>query len=118
MLTQLKITAREKTNKKEERSKIIFILKRETCIYIFFLDCSTISNNSENDNIFIEGTIAPRTTLQPLATKITSTNTRNKLLSEGKIYFEGNLTFNMTLVYCTVLVRCSTFKLPSPLCPL
>ena len=118
MLTQLRIIARKKTNKKEERCKRTFILKPEACIHIFYLDCSTISNNSENNDIFIERTITPRSTPQPLATEITSTNTRNKLLSEGKIYFERNLTFNTTLVYCTVLVGCSIFKLPSPLCPL
>ena len=75
------------------------ILKRVTRVHIFFLDCSTVSNNSENNNIFIEGTATPRSTPQPLATNKTSTslrtqlkNTRNKL-SEGKIYFDRNFNY-------------------------
>ena len=83
MLTQLKISVR----------------KKKCCVNIFFLDCSTVSNNSENDDIFIEGTTRPRSISQPLATKKTSTslrtqltNTRNKL-SEGKIYFDRNFNY-------------------------
>ena len=103
MLTQLKITVRKK-----ERWKRTLILKRVTCVHIFFLDCSTMSNNSENDDIFIERTTRPLSTPQPLATTTRSfshrtklTITRNKLLSAGKIYLDGNLTCNMTLVYCS-----------------
>ena len=98
MLAQSKITVRKK-NVSE------FFLKRVTRIHIFFPDCSTISNNSENYDLFIERTTRPRSTLQPSATKTTSTslrtqltNTQNKLLSIGKVYFDGNLTVNMTLV--------------------
>ena len=119
MLTQLKITVRKK-----ESWKRTLILKRVTRFHIIFLDCSTISNNSENA-IFIGRTTRPRSTPQPLATTSKSfshrtqwTITRNKLISEGKIYFDGNLTCNMTLVYCAVLVGCRTSKLPSPPCPL
>ena len=97
------------------------ILKRVTRVHIFFLDCSTISKNSENGVIFIERTTRPRSTPQPLATTTNSfshrtqlTITPNKLLSEGKIYLDGNLTCNMTLVYCTVLVGCRNSKLPLP----
>ncbi|XP_066017767.1 uncharacterized protein [Pocillopora verrucosa] len=56
------------------------------------VNCSTISKNSENGDIFIERTTRPRSTPQPLATTINSfshrtqlTITRNKLLSEGSI---------------------------------
>ena len=35
------------------------ILKRVTRVHVFFLDCSTISSNSENDDIFIQGTTRP-----------------------------------------------------------
>ena len=83
MLTQLKISVR----------------KKKCCVNIFSLDCSTVSNNSENDDIFIEGTTRPRSISQPLATKKTSTslrtqltNTRNKR-SEGKIYFDRNFNY-------------------------
>ena len=79
--------------------KRTLILKRVTRVHIFFLDCSTVSNNSENNDIFIEGTTTPRSTPQPLATNKTSTslrtqltNTRNKL-SEGKIYFDRNFNY-------------------------
>ena len=75
-------------------------MKRVTRVHIFFLDCSTISNNSENDDIFTEGRTRPRSTPQPLATKTKSfshrtqlTNTRNKLTSEGKIYFDGSFNY-------------------------
>ena len=119
MLTQLKITVRKK-----ESWKQTLILKRVTRFHIIFLDCSTISNNSENA-IFIGRTTRPRSTPQPLATtsKYFSHRTqwmitRNKLISEGKIYFDGNLTCNMTLVYCAVLIGCRTSKLPSPPCSL
>ena len=114
MLTQLKITVRKK-----ESCKRTLILKWVTRVQIFFLDCSTISKNSENGDIFIERTTRPRSTPQPLATTTNSfshrtqlTITRNKLLSEGKIYLDGNLKCNMTLVYCAVLVGCRTSKLP------
>ena len=90
MLTQLKISVRKKKS-----CKRTLILKRVTRFHIFFLDCFTISNNSENDDIFIEGVTRPRSTPQPLATKTTSTslrtqstNTRNELLSEGKTYLK------------------------------
>ena len=92
-------------SKKKKSCKKTFILKRVTRIRVFFLDCSTISNNSESEYIFIERTTRPRSTPQPLTTKTTSTllrtqstNTQNKLLSVGKVYFDGNITFNMTLV--------------------
>ena len=91
MLAQLKISVRKK-----KCCKRTLILKRVTRVNIFFLDCSTLSKNSENDDTFIERTTRPRSTSQPLATKKTSTslrteltNTRNKL-SEGKIYFDRN----------------------------
>ena len=94
MLTQLKVSVRSK-----KCCKRTLILKRVTRVYIFFLDCSTVSNNSENNDIFIEGTTTPRSTPQPLATKKTSTsfrtqltNSRNKL-SEGKIYFDRNFNY-------------------------
>ena len=100
MLTQFKITVRQKSWKRT------LILKRETRIHIFFLDCSTIFNNSENDDIFIEIASRPRSTPKPLVTKtaFTSlrtqlTDTRNELLSEGKTYFEGNEISDMTLVW-------------------
>ena len=116
MLTQLKISVRKK-----KCCKRTLILKRVTRVHIFFLDCSTISNNSENDDIFIERTTRPRSTPQPLVTTTNSfslrtqlTITRNKLLSEGKIYLDGNLKRNMTLVYCAVLVGCRTSKLSLP----
>nr|XP_058959248.1 uncharacterized protein LOC131786245 [Pocillopora verrucosa] len=55
--------------------------------------CSTISNNSENDDIFIESTTRPLSTPQPLATKTTSNSlrtqlskTQNKLLTEGTTF--------------------------------
>ena len=47
MLTQLKITVRKK-----ESWKRTLILKWVTRVQIFFLDCSTISKNSENGDIF------------------------------------------------------------------
>ena len=116
MLTQIKITIR----KKKKSFKRTLILKQVTHIHIFFLDCSTIVRNSENDDIFIERTTRSRSTPQPLATKTTSNSfrtqlskTQNKLLSEGKTDFDGNLTSNMTLIYCAVLVGCRTSKFPS-----
>ena len=113
-------------SKKNKSRKRTLILMRVTLIYIFFLDCSTISKNSKNGDIFIERTTRPRSTPQPLVTKTTSTsslrppsaNTQNKLLPEGKIYFDGNLTSSMNLVYCAVLDGYCTFKLPSPPWPL
>ena len=113
-------------SKKKKSRKRTLILMRVTLIHIFFLDCSTISKNSKNGDIFIERTTRPRSTPQPLVTKTTSTsslrtpsaNTQNKLLSEGKIYFDGNLTSSMNLVYCAVLDGYCTFKLPSPPWPL
>ena len=94
MLTQLKISVRKK-----KCCKRTLILKRVTRVNIFFLDCSTVSNNSENDDTFIERTTRPRSTSQPLATKKRSTslrtqltNTRNKL-SEGKIFFDRNFNY-------------------------
>ena len=89
MLIQFKISVRSK-----KCCKRTLILKRVTRVHIFFLDCSTVSNNSENNNIFIEGTATPRSTPQPLATNKTSTSlrTRNKL-SEGKIYFDRNFNY-------------------------
>ena len=119
MLTQLKMTVRKKNCQRT------LILKEATRIHVFFLDCSTIPNNSGNDDIYIERITRPRSTPQPLATKTTSTslrtqlkNTQNKLLSEGKIFFDGNLTSHMTLVYYAVLVRYRTSKFPFPPCPL
>ena len=117
MLTQLKITVRK--GKSCERT---LLLNRVTGTSIFFLVCSTTSNNSENGDIFIKITTRPRSTPQPLVTKTMSTsslrgqtaNTQNKLLTEGKIYFDGNLTSSMNLVYCAVLDRYRTSKLPSP----
>ena len=92
--------------RKKKGCKRTLIFKGVTRIHIFFLVCSTISNNSENDDIFIAETTSPRSTPQLLATKTTSTslrteltNTRNEPFSEGKIYFDGNLTTNRTLVY-------------------
>ena len=92
-------------SKKKKSCRLTFILKRVTRFRIFFLGCSIISNNSENEYIFIERTRRPRSTPQPLTTKTTSTllrtqstNTQNKLLSVGKVYFDWNMTFNMTLV--------------------
>ena len=86
-------------SKKKKCCKRTLILKRVTRVNIFFLDCSTVSNNSENDDTFIERTTRPRSTSQPLATKKTSTslrtqltNTRNKL-SEGKIFFDRNFNY-------------------------
>ena len=86
--------------KKKKSRKGTLILMRVTLIHIFLLDCSTISNNSNNSDIFIERTTKPRSTPQPLVTKTMSASslrtqsasTQNKLLSEGKIYFDGNLT--------------------------
>ena len=75
MLTQLKITVRKK-----ESWKRTLILKRVTRVHIFFLDCSTISNNSENDDIFIERTTRPRSTPQPLATTTKSFSHNWRLL--------------------------------------
>ena len=85
-----------KNDSKEKKScRRTLILKRVTRFHIFFLDCFTIFNNSENDDIFIEEATRPRSTPQPLATKTTSTslrtqstNTRNELLSEGKTYLK------------------------------
>ena len=100
MLTEFKITVRQKSWKRS------LILKRETRVHIFFLDCSTIFNNSENDDIFIERASRPRSTLKPLVTKTTFTSlrtqltyTRNELLSEGKTYFEGNEISDMIWVW-------------------
>ncbi|XP_066017846.1 uncharacterized protein [Pocillopora verrucosa] len=55
------------------------------------VNCSTISKNSKNGDIFIERKTRPRSTPQPLVTTTTSTsslitqsaNTQNKQLSEG-----------------------------------
>ena len=107
-------------SKKKKIVKRTLILKRVTRVHIFFLDCSTISNNSENDDIFKSNrTTRPRPTPQPLVTTTKSfsqrtqlTNTRNKLTSEGKIYLDGNLTSNMTLVYCWVLFGYRTSNFP------
>ena len=98
-------------SKKRKSCKRTLILKRVTRIHIFILDCPAISNNPENNGIFLERTTRPGSTPQPLVTKTTVTsslryqmaNTWNKLPSEGKIYFDGNLTSNITLVYCAVL---------------
>ena len=49
-------------SQKKKSCKQTLILKRVTHIHIFFLDCSTISNNSKNDDIFIESTTRPRST--------------------------------------------------------
>ena len=100
MLTQLKITVRQK------KVKANFDFEASNSYsYFFILDCSTVFNNSENDNIFIERATRPRSTPQPLATKAMSTSlrtqltiNRNKLLSEGKTYFDENVTSHMTLV--------------------
>ena len=120
-VTQLKISVRKRKN-----FFYFWFFMRVTPIHIFFLDWSTIFNNSEKKDIFTERRTRPRSTSQPLVTKTTSTsslrtkmaNTRNKQLSEGKIYFDGNLTSNMTLLYCVVLDGHLTSKLPSPPCPL
>ena len=110
-------------SQKKKSCKRTLILKRVTHIHNFFLDCSTISKNSENYDIFIESTTRPRSTPQPLATKTTSnplrtqlSMTQNKLLTEGKTDFDGNLTSNMTLVYCAVIVGNRTSKFPSLTC--
>ena len=91
MFTQLKITVRKKSC---ERT---LILKRVTRTRIFFQDCSTVSNNSENDDIFIKRIKRPRSTPPTLRKKTAFTSlrtqltiTQKKLLSEGKIYFDGN----------------------------
>ena len=111
-------------SKKKKSSERTLILKRATRIHIFFLDCSTISNNSESNDIFIQRTTRSRSTSQPLVmiTTFTSSlgtqlaNTRNELLSEGKIYSHGNLTSNTTLASAQFL---SNVALPnSPPCPL
>ena len=93
MLTQHKIHSKKKKTKTKTKTSCKRTLKRVTRIHIFFLVCSTISNNSENDDIFEES--SP----QPLTTKTTSTflrtqltNTRNKL-SEGKICFDGTFSY-------------------------
>ena len=94
MLIQFKVSVRSK-----KCCKRTLILKRVTRVHIFFLDCSTVSNNSENNNIFIEGTATPRSTPQPLATNKTSTSLRTQLtnthnkLTEGKIYFDRNFNY-------------------------
>ena len=70
---------------KKKKKTLIFM--RVTPIHIFFLDWSTIVNNSENKDIFTERRTRPRSTSQPLVTKTTSTsslrtqmaNTRNKV---------------------------------------
>ena len=110
-------------SQKKKSCKRTLILKRVTHIHIFFLDCSTISNNSENDDIFMESTTRRRSTPQPMATKTTSnplrtqlSKTQNKLLTEGKTDFDGSLTSNMTLVYCAVIVGNRTSKFPSLTC--
>ena len=112
-----------KNHSQKKSCKRTLILKRVTHIHIFFPDCSTISKNSENDDIFIESTTRPRSTPQPLATKTTSnplrtqlSKTQNKLVTEGKTDFDGNLTSNMTLVYCAVIVGNCTSKFPSLTC--
>ena len=112
-------------SKKKKCCKRTLILKRVTRVNIFFLDCSTVSNNSENDDTFIERTTRPRSTSQPLATKKTSTSLRNELtntrnkLSEGKIYFDRN--FNYTELakltrdsscYKSSFKTCKNSKLP------
>ena len=91
MFTQLKITVRKKCC---ERT---LILKRVTRTRIFFQDCSTVPNNSENDDIFIKRIKRPRSTPPTLRKKTAFTSlrtqltiTQKKLLSEGKIYFDGN----------------------------
>ena len=115
MLSQLKITVRKK-----ESWKRTLILKRVTRVHIFFLDCSTISKNSENGNIFIERTTRPRSTPQPLVTTTNSFSlrtqlmiTRNKLLSEGKIYLDGNLKCDLSLLRSSC--RMLHFQTPPPL---
>ena len=107
MLSQLKISVR----KKQICCKGTLILKRVTRVHIFFLDCSTISNNSEKEDIFIERTTRSRSTPQPLATKTTSnslrtrlTNTRKKF-SEGKIDFDGNLNYTELTKLIRIPVR-------------
>ena len=115
MLNQFKISVR----KKKVEANFDFEASN-SCSYTIFLDCSTISNNSENDDIFFENTTRPRSTPQPLVTTTKSshrtqtTNTRNKLTSEGKIYLDGNLTSNMTFFYCAVLVGDIGLQIPLP----
>ena len=114
MLNQFKISVR----KKKVEANFDFEASN-SCSYTIFLDCPTISNNSENDDIFFERTTRPRSTPQPLVTTTKSshrtqtTNTRSKLTSEGKIYLDGNLTTNMTFFYCAVLVGYWTSNSPS-----
>ena len=99
------------SKKKQICYKRTLILKRVTRVHIFFLDCSTIPNNSEKDDIFIERTTRPRSTPQPLSTKTTSnslrtrlTNTRKKF-SEGKIDFDGNLNYTELTKLIRIPVR-------------
>ena len=115
MLNQFKISVR----KKKVEANFDFEASN-SCSYTIFLDCSTISNNSENDDIFFESTTRPRSTPQPLVTTTKSshrtqtTNTRNKLTSEGKICMDGNLTSNMTFFLLRSYCRISDFKFPFP----
>ena len=89
-------------SKEKKSSERTLIFKRVTHIPIFFLVCSTISNKSENDDIFIEGTARPRSTPQPLATTTKSFPLRTQLMITRISCFQ-KVRFTLTEIWHLIL---------------